>query len=64
MWRVHSVLVSVPDPKPTPARIAFSITHRDTGSDIRTGCGLGMRLIRCMNEGNSMCKWGGDGRVR
>ena len=30
------VLVSVSDPKPTPARIAFSIA-RYTGSDIRAG---------------------------
>ena len=29
--RVHNarVLVLVPDPKPTPARIAFSIVHRE-----------------------------------
>ena len=36
-------LVSVPDPKPTPARITFSITHRE-GRVIRAGWGLGTRL--------------------
>ena len=30
-------LVSVPDPKPTPVRIAFSRMCGDTGSDIRAG---------------------------
>ena len=35
-------LVSVPDPKPTPAWITFSITQSDpTESDIRAGWGLG-----------------------
>ena len=34
-------LVLVPDPKPTPAWIAFSI-----GSDLRARWGLGMRLRR------------------
>ena len=36
-------LVSVPDSKPTPARITFSIVCY-TGSDIRAGWGLGTRL--------------------
>ena len=33
---VYTILVSVPDPKPTPVRITFSITHY-TGSDIHAG---------------------------
>ena len=37
-------LVSVPDPKPTPVWIAFSIVHY-TGSDICAGWGLGTRLV-------------------
>ena len=41
-WRQGYVLVSVPDPKRTLARIAFSITR--TESDTRAGWGLGMRL--------------------
>ena len=47
LLQMGSRLVSVPDPKLTPARITFSIERfpvRYTGSDIHAGWGLGTRL--------------------
>ena len=33
-WLLYTGVISVSDPKPTPAQIAFSITYGDAGSDI------------------------------
>ena len=56
LWVVataETCLVSVRDPKPTPARIGFSIPARYTASDTRAGWGLGTRLKLAMT--NEIC---------